>query len=324
MQPSSHDLAGAVDRWVAAGIITNEQAERIRADLAAHTPRRGSLVAEALGYLGGVIVLVGLVLVLGLSWERLDTTGRVAVVGGTALALIVAGFPIPVSRLGATGTRLRGVLWTMATAGTAGTLGLVGSEVLEWDTEQTMLLWSAGAAAVSAALWALNRHILQHVTTFAALLFAAFWAGDTLVEGAELERSSAVLTWVVPGAAVWLTGAVWFALGLLRVLPRGGAVLGAMGLVIGGLCLLRDEWGPLFGLATVIALVVVAVARRELAVLAVGSVGTLIMLPFAVDQYLPGGVFSTALALILAGLALVATGVYTARRRREGHPAPTG
>jgi hypothetical protein len=75
-------------------------------------------------------------------------------------------------------------------------------------------------------------------------------------------------------------------------------------------------WGPLFALGTMIALIVIAVALRELAVLSVSSIGTLIALPPAVDQYLPGGVLSTALALVVAGLALVATGVYTARRRR--------
>ena len=58
-------MSALVDRWVANGIITAEQADKIRADLAASgagapagPTRPVSLVAEGLGYLGGVIVVV--------------------------------------------------------------------------------------------------------------------------------------------------------------------------------------------------------------------------------------------------------------------------
>jgi LPXTG-motif cell wall-anchored protein len=47
-------------------------------------------------------------------------------------------------------------------------------------------------------------------------------------------------------------------------------------------------------------------------------VGTLIALPFAIGEYLPGGTVTTALALVVGGLVLVAAGIYTARRRRAG------
>src|SRR5262249_55251307 len=161
----SPSVSVAVDRWVAAGIITGEQAERIRTDLAEHAPRRGSLVAEALGYLGGVIVLVGLGLVFSLSWDRLSTAGRLGVAIGTSVAFVVAGTLIPVRRLGATGTRLRAVLWAAATIGAAASLGLLGHDVFKWDMTETMLLWTVGAAVLSAVLWAFNRHLLQHLTT---------------------------------------------------------------------------------------------------------------------------------------------------------------
>ena len=83
MQPSPA-LPELVGRWVAAGIITEEQAQRIRADLATMPPqqsRGSSLVAEALGYLGGVVVLVGLSFVVGWFWEDLTSQARVGVAG---------------------------------------------------------------------------------------------------------------------------------------------------------------------------------------------------------------------------------------------------
>jgi uncharacterized membrane protein len=89
MQPTVPDVSALVDRWVAQQIITAEQAERIRADLAASDTRAArpiSLVAEGLGYLGGVIVLVGLLLVLGLTWETLAAGGKVAVAAGVTVA----------------------------------------------------------------------------------------------------------------------------------------------------------------------------------------------------------------------------------------------
>jgi len=75
---ASVDLSVAIEHWVADGIITAEQATRMRADLAesltvplgglpAAVPRtsRAALVTEALGYLGGVIILVAVGLVVG-------------------------------------------------------------------------------------------------------------------------------------------------------------------------------------------------------------------------------------------------------------------
>lgn len=306
MQPSLTEL---VDRWVANGLITPEQADRIRADLVTVSPastRRVSLVAEGLGYLGGVIVVVGLGLVLGLSWERLTAAGKVGVAGAVVAVLTVAGAFIPAKRLGATGARLRAVLWTGATVALAATLGLAGHDLLNWDEERGMLLASGGAAAMSASAWAVSRHVLQQVTTVAALLLAA-WQGTMLATESDM--------WA--NVAVWGVGVVWFALSLPDILPRrGGGVLGGIAATIGGLLMLGEEWGPLFALGTVLAIVAVAVIRRELGVLGVGSVGTLIALPIAVDEYFPG-MLPAALSLVGGGLALVAIAVLTARRRRD-------
>jgi hypothetical protein len=124
--------------------------------------------------------------------------------------------------------------------------------------------------------------------------------------------------WFLASLSVWLVGVVWFVLSLRNIIPeRSGGVLGALGAVGGGLLMLGEAEGPILALGTGIALVVSAVARRDLRVLSVGSVGTLIVLPFFTDRYLPGQSLLTALGLVAGGLALVAVAVYTARRRRE-------
>jgi hypothetical protein len=312
MQPSP-DLSAQVDRWVATGIISPDQAERIRADLATHTSaahRPVSLVAEGLGYLGGVIVVVGLGLVLGISWQNITPAGKIAIAGAVWLILTLAGALIPARRLGATGARLRGVLWTGASVAIAAGLGLIGDQQ-RWDPDLLMLVASGGAVAMSASAWAVSRHVLQQLSTVASLSFAG-WSGATMI------TNPTDPTW--PGLAVWGVGVVWFVLSLLDVVPRrSGGVFGSIGATIGGLFMISEDWGYAFALGTVIALVAVAVIRRELGVLGVGSVGTLIALPIAVDHYFPG-VLPAALALVVGGLALVTIAVFTARRRRTTAP----
>jgi len=71
-------------------------------------------------------------------------------------------------------------------------------------------------------------------------------------------------------------------------------------------------------------LTVAAVLMRDLVVLAVASVGTVLVLPTVVTRYFPGTV-SAALALLAAGLLLVAAAVLAAwRPRAAGRDHPSG
>jgi hypothetical protein len=127
------DLPALLDHWLAAGVITPEQAARMRADagLPAQPPNltvlpvpptaraeRSSLLIEALGYLGGVVILVAAVLLTAQYWSDLSTWAHLAIVGGAAVVLVLAGFAVPL-RLGVTAHRLRAVLWLLSTGATA-------------------------------------------------------------------------------------------------------------------------------------------------------------------------------------------------------------
>jgi hypothetical protein len=107
---------------------------------------------------------------------------------------------------------------------------------------------------------------------------------------------------VAPGAAVRAVGVAW------------ALVLGAIAAIIGSVWIEGEGWGTWIALATVAGLVVYAVLARELVLLAVASLGTLVVLPELVVRYFPG-VLSAALTLIVVGLLLVLTAVFTARRR---------
>jgi hypothetical protein len=98
-----------LDEWVDAGLITREQADRIEAYQSARRDRRPrvtlapalpassgrSLVVEALGYLGGVIMLVGAGLLVGLYWAGIPVALRLVLIAVTATALIGAGLAVP-------------------------------------------------------------------------------------------------------------------------------------------------------------------------------------------------------------------------------------
>jgi Predicted membrane protein (DUF2157) len=141
---SQIDVYALLERWVANGTVTTEQAARMRVDIADVAPtsagvreavRGTSLVTEALGYLGGVIILVASGLVTSWFWADMSTLVRLGLAGGVAVLLLVAGAAVS-RRHGATDDRLRSVLWLLSSAALAGFLGLVADEQFGWEGEQ--------------------------------------------------------------------------------------------------------------------------------------------------------------------------------------------
>ena len=126
MRRPSSDLRFAlstfVDRWEREGVVSHEQAERMRTDLGispqAPLPtrqpvpaqpvsgQRTSLLIEALAYLGGVIVLVAAVILTARYWPDMSDTAQLGLVGGVAVLLVLAGFATP-KNLGAASVRFQ-------------------------------------------------------------------------------------------------------------------------------------------------------------------------------------------------------------------------
>jgi len=172
--------------------------------------------------------------------------------------LLVAGTLIP-ARLGATGARLRSVLWLTSSAALAAFLGLGASEWSGWTGNGVVTFAALGTALYSAALWRAHRHLLQHVVVFAALLVGVGTAVSLLPDGDALL-----------GLAVWGVSAAWFAFAWGGVIPdrQVGMVLGAIGMVMGAATLVDEGWGVVLALATVSALVGLALTFRDLFLLA--------------------------------------------------------
>ncbi|TWF80023.1 putative membrane protein DUF2157 [Pseudonocardia hierapolitana] len=305
------DLAAGVRRWVDSGLITSDQAERILAaeSIPAGRPAvasRASMVAEALGYVGAVLVLVGAVTVADRYWSQIGVGGRLGIAFGAAALLLATGAAVPARRADV-GRRLRGVCWLLSAALFGTGLALLGDEVLQLRGESIALLAAAGTAAYAAVLWWRHRGVLQQAALLAALAVAAGAAAAHLPADDD----------AVTGLAVWGVGAGWAVLGWGRVIAARNVAyaLGGTALVVGSQFAVETGWGAVLAVGSVIALVTAGAWLRELVLLGVGAVGTFLTVPAVVGQYFPD-TLAVPLALVGCGLLLVAGAAYTARLRR--------
>jgi uncharacterized membrane protein len=281
-------MSKLIDRWLAEGLITPAQADRMhhevdrpvravpdRTPLDAHS--RTSLVVEALAYLGGVIVLVAAGLISAQYWGALGDVGRLAVVGGAAVAMLLAG--ALVTSHSAPGIRLRSVLWVLSTAGAGAFLALFADIVLEFEGSATGVVAGGGAAVLALVLWWRLPVMAQQTTFFVATMVAAGAVVAQVTSDPQL-----------PGVAVWGTGVIWFLLGWCGTLEprRPVQALAAAAALIGALMTLPADAGMVLALCTVVAVVVLAVIGRDLLLLAVGALGALTTLPVVVNEWFPG------------------------------------
>ncbi|HET7487800.1 MAG TPA: DUF2157 domain-containing protein [Acidimicrobiales bacterium] len=208
--PASITLDERLAGWVAAGLVDGEQAERIRAWEAARPvarprPARGSrvpAVGEALGYLGGMLAVLGLVLVVARSWSDASTAARLVLSASAALGLFAAGALVHEAADAAL-ARLRWFLWLGSTAAAAVLAGVVAVDLVGADSPATVTLACALAAAgESLALWRLRDRPVQQATALGGIAVAA--------------GAAAAALFGTPGAAgpaLWAVGAAWVAAG---------------------------------------------------------------------------------------------------------------
>ena len=296
--------------WTAAGLISADQARRLReAERDARATReraRSSLVPEALGYLGGVVVVVGAALLADRFWSDLGTTWRLVVLGLAAVGLVTAGAFVP-RAAGPAGVRLRAVLWAASVALAAGFLAVLTGQAMDLAERPAAVTTGAGAVVVAVALWRARPTILQQAATLVAL---SATAASAVVLADEHSR--------VAGLGPWAVGLVWLLLargGVLRP-ARTAFWLGAVASVVGGIFAAETDAGTVLALATAGGLVLLALRLRDVLLLGVGAAGVLLVLPMAVRDWF-GGSLAAALVLIVSGTGLIGAGVWIARTGRD-------
>lgn len=318
--PPGRGLRADLERWVAAGLVSAEQAEaiaaheRVSAPRRPTTERRGSLVAEALGYVGASLAIAGAAVGLGQAWDGVPTAGRLAIAFGAAAALLIGG-AVLLAQTEPPFRRLQSVLWALAVGAVAWALFVLVVDFSDVRGEWAVLAVGGGAATAAGILYAVRRHPLQQAVFYAALHAALI--------GALLCLPGDLRAWM-PALGVWALGVAWALLGWFRVLEPWwlALALGSVGAVIGpAVGLDRYPWLLAVALVTSVFFMAVSVPSGQVPLLAVGTIGTFAYLTWAVIRYFSDNL-GVPLALVIVGavfliLAVVAGRLTRVSRRRR-------
>lgn len=313
-----------VDEWVRDQVISDAQAQRMHADVHSarvaavqHRRRAASIAVEVLGYLGSVIIVVALSLLVSQVWDQIPVVVIAAVALALTAALIAAGSLLPATRSDVA-ARLRSVLYVVACVTFGGAAAVIAGEYL--NARDVPLVAFAAATVIAAALWFTLRAPLQHVAFFVSALITTGLAVEWLMPAAPQmwtdDLRPAVL--IMPALAIWGFGVVWVMLSWANITRPAelGRVLGAVAVVSGILSAGPENLVIFLGLASLVALALLAFYVRDVGVLIVAAIGTLLMLPMAITRLFPGQL-PAAVVLLLVGAALVLGAIFIARHRNQ-------
>ncbi|MEX2556114.1 MAG: hypothetical protein WEB06_10820 [Actinomycetota bacterium] len=267
-------------------------------------PRRISLLAEAIGYIGAILVLAGGGAAIGQRWDEMSETFRIGVIGAAAVGFLVAG--VAARRSGEPAfRRLTSVVWLVSTVGVGVTAALIATWTYDLE-ERAVVTAAAFAATVYATiLWRFNRGALQHLALFAA--------GLVLVSSSVAWTSQEPPGWTF-ALAWWVYGAGWAIGGWRRLLEPwwAGVPLGTITALIAPTAIEQDGGVYGLGLVTAGSIMALAVGLRFPPGLAIGAVGLFAYVTGGVVRYF-GEALGVPTALALTGVAILAVAVVTAR-----------
>lgn len=315
----NRELEHHLQVWVRRELITDEQARRILAeecDAVAHSETAAltpSLVTEALGYVGGLLILIAAGAIAGQYFDRIGGPGRLAVTGAAGLVLLATGQAMHVTPARAAAGRLRSVLWLLTVADTALFLTLLADQTVGWRDEKAAFAAASGAAMLGLELWRRHRSILQQGAALVALAVALGAGVETFLSDGDSAPS---------GVAIWGLGGVWLMLGWGgHIRPRYASdLLGGATLTMGAQLTMDHDWGSVLALASAAALVVAGVRLRGLALVTMGSAATLLAVPRLMGRYFPDTP-AVPLVVLAVGIVLVFVALAIARRPAPGSRA---
>lgn len=320
-RPPVFDLSEHVARWIAAGVITDEQGleilridgQDVRHDDGADGrqttgPRRMSPIAELVAYLGIVVVMVSGGITLNRLWKDLALGGRVTVglvIGGLGL---VGGYVL--SRLDDDATsRLGRFLWFAGVGGVA----MAAAVFTDWSGAHshawTLLVVGFVAGAMNGLLWRNLERPLQFLGTVVGLM--------CVIAGlSQLARwHPSVLT---IGLLYWLCAAATAALALSVLRPATTALVVAQcGLFVAALAVTSSSRAPgiLLGLLGAGGGVGIGLSTKRSVVTVFAMVSFFVFVVRVISYYLKGP--GTTLAATILGVILVGAIIWRSARARD-------
>lgn len=317
--PSPPDLhpyiSSLLDRWIAGGVLSDVEAERIRdyerraaaSQLATSTQpaRKVPAIAEALGYLGGVLGIAGVILLVSAYWSDWSAGVHVAVAAVVTALLVGAGALVHEDADPAL-MRLRWFLWTGATPAIGLSAYVISHDVIEWDRgSRHWIVISLAAAVLNATLWAGRSRPIQE---------AAFCTSVSILVGTTVGDLTEA-HW--GGLAVWALGIAMVVMALRRppILPVIPVAVGGGSVVVGAYLTVSawDGAGFLFVVASASIMVAAASSARrfleapfDLVLGIIGIIGLVQSTPGVLVYYARDAGVVTGLAVWIVGCILIA------------------
>lgn len=319
--PGAGGVADELARWRDAGLLDDAQVAAILEHERTHRPlpppsvtstvavrphRQLPDVGEALGYLGGVLALVGMSLLVARYWTDIPIAGRLGLSGGLAVALFGVGLLVPEDREPAF-RRMRWFLWLVSSAATGVFGGVLAYELAGDDGLVIAFAVATAVAAHDVALWLRRDRPLQQL---------AFLAATAVAVGTGVAWASSTGP---AGLAVWTVGALGVTLGLrhLTRLPLLTLLIGSVAAVVGAM-VIGEPWQAaslLLSTSTALAILTLASARaiptdrleqRLLAI--VGGIAFVSSVPGTIGYFAERAGLVTGLVVWGAGALLVFVG----------------
>lgn len=239
------NIEALLERWSAAGVLDSAAVERINQfeleqrsvssqTLGPARQRRVPLVAEALGYLGGILGIVGLVMLIASYWDDMSDVIRLVVSAAGSAVAVTAGFFVP-SRGEAALQRLQWFVWAVGTAAAGVVGGVIVHDLMGRDSSrqesQVALGVAIAVAVVSAGLWWRRERPVQQLTMIGGVAVAVGCGATQWWDNGPT------------GLAVWGFGLLVIVIGVISAVPMQvvSATAGTATLVIGA-GMVFDDW----------------------------------------------------------------------------------
>lgn len=333
-------IAAALDALVARGTITSDQREAILAEVARQTPaapapgstggatppgRRHRALSEVLIevglYVGSALVVAAALVLAAQNWEAMSLGTQIASMAATALAAGAVGLYLAHGAHGGTARRrLAGVLLAGSAASSAGTVALVMA-----DSPYKGMI----ALGVAVVVLVLAQVVAPSTVTEVALFVASYAWLIMTIEDLRPEDYTDQMSYERWTSAVIVAFGLFWALAVSRwVTQRTLAVaVGMLAAMTGALPLIGQHETRTVGLIVIALIAALSFWRFFAESLWPWLVAAVVSLT-AFVFWLAGGADRPALAILVAGLALLgssALGMKVVRqRRRATGPAARG
>lgn len=316
------DLDGRLRRWVAASLITDDQALAIRRHEGGRAPvPRLPVPAEAVADVGIVLGIAA----AAVLWVRLandDRDGaRILLSAGVTLALLVGGALM--RRADEAGfRRIASVLWLVASLA----IGIVVVDVYEASAGADLPSVTMLGAGVPMLLVGWTTHVLDRraptmlgafAGTVTTSVGVVVWLTDGATDDARVAAVAAVLA---------VVGVAWLAVALagpLRPRDRVG-VLGTGALLVAPLFLFDQAAGTalLLGVALSAGVMAIGVRLEGAATLIAGAIGLFGYLTGTLVHFFEDSL-GVPLVLLIAAVLMIGLAAAVVRlRRSRGDPTP--